>query len=53
MILLKASADLPMFIFAHSMGCLVTTTFLLNNPNLNLAGVVLNSGMLDGPKSLN
>lgn len=32
--------DKPAFLMGHSMGCLITQTFLLKNPNINLAGVI-------------
>jgi len=42
-----ARTDIPLFIYAHSMGCMVTQTFLIknkSNPDLkNLAGVIFNA----------
>ena len=40
---MKARTDKPLFIFAHSMGCAVTTTFLLRNPTLKVSGVILSA----------
>ena len=42
-VLIKARTDKPLFIFGHSMGGLVTTTFLLRNPNLKISGVILSA----------
>lgn len=38
--------DLPLFIYAHSMGGLVVTTYLFNNSGLNIAGVILSAPLL-------
>lgn len=32
--------ELPVFFYGHSMGCLITSTFLMNNPGLNISGVI-------------
>jgi len=42
-ILSKARTDKPLFLYGHSMGALVTTTFLLKNPTLKIAGVILSA----------
>lgn len=34
---------LPAFLYAHSMGCIVTNTFLLRNPGLKIAGVIFSA----------
>mgnify|MGYP001022778545 CR=1 FL=1 len=39
----EVRSDLPLFIQAHSMGCLVTVTFLINNPNIKIEGVIAGS----------
>lgn len=39
----QLNSDLPCFIQAHSMGCLSTTTFLINNPHLKIAGFIAGS----------
>ena len=39
-VLLQARTDKPLFLCAHSMGCLVTATFLLKNPNLKISGII-------------
>eukprot|EP00357_Protocruzia_adherens_P007360 CAMPEP_0114975584 /NCGR_PEP_ID=MMETSP0216-20121206/2188_1 /TAXON_ID=223996 /ORGANISM="Protocruzia adherens, Strain Boccale" /LENGTH=278 /DNA_ID=CAMNT_0002336397 /DNA_START=30 /DNA_END=863 /DNA_ORIENTATION=+ len=36
----KCPTDLPLYLLAHSMGGLVIASFLVNNPNLSLAGVI-------------
>eukprot|EP00357_Protocruzia_adherens_P008658 CAMPEP_0115042328 /NCGR_PEP_ID=MMETSP0216-20121206/46206_1 /TAXON_ID=223996 /ORGANISM="Protocruzia adherens, Strain Boccale" /LENGTH=275 /DNA_ID=CAMNT_0002424433 /DNA_START=27 /DNA_END=850 /DNA_ORIENTATION=+ len=35
-----SQTDLPLYLLAHSMGGLVIASFLVNNPNLSLAGVI-------------
>ena len=37
---MKARTDKPLFLYGHSMGCLVTATFLLRNPGLKISGVI-------------
>jgi alpha-beta hydrolase superfamily lysophospholipase len=39
----RISPDLPLFIQAHSMGCLATATFLINNQQINVQGLILGS----------
>lgn len=39
--------DKPCFLYAHSMGALVTVSFLQKNPHLNIAGVILNGPFLE------
>ena len=49
----QVDSKLPCFIQAHSMGCLCTATFLINNPDLKIAGVIVGSpfwGFGDGHK---
>ena len=36
----KIRDDKPCFLVGHSMGCMNNQTFLIQNPNLNLAGVI-------------
>lgn len=38
-----ADPSIPCFIQAHSMGCLDTVNFLINNPQLKIAGVIAGS----------
>ena len=52
LILLQVNQDFPLFLFGHSMGCLVIATFLLNNPNTKVAGVIFNSGLLSRPQTV-
>jgi len=35
--------NIPSFLYGNSMGCLVINTFLLNNPDLKLQGVIFGS----------
>ena len=37
--------DLPCFIYGHSLGGLLVTTMLINNPHLNFSGVIISSPM--------
>ena len=48
-VLKKVDPELPLFILGHSMGGLITTSFLLNNPHVNLAGVVQSAPLLGIP----
>lgn len=50
-LLRQVNPDLPLFIYAHSMGGLTVTTFLTNNPNLNVSGVILSAPFLGMNKS--
>lgn len=45
--------DLPLYIYGHSMGGLTITSFLVNNPQLNIAGVILSAPMLGFNESIN
>ena len=40
MMINKFRDDKPAFIIGHSMGCKITQTFLIRNPDVNLAGVI-------------
>lgn len=42
----QANPNLPLFIYGHSMGGLTVTTYLINNPYLNIAGVVLSAPLM-------
>lgn len=46
-VLKEANPTLPLFIYGHSMGGLTLTTFLTNNPHLNIAGVILSAPLLE------
>ena len=39
----EVNDQIPCFVQAHSMGCLVITTMIVNNPTLNFAGCILGS----------
>ena len=43
----KANRNLPLFIFAHSMGAALIVSLLVRNPGLNISGVVLSSPLID------
>ena len=40
------SPSLPLFLYGHSMGGLTLVSFLINNNNLNIAGVILSAPFL-------
>lgn len=44
-LLREVRPDLPCFVWGHSMGGLVVTTLLLNNPTLNIAGAVITGSL--------
>ena len=43
----KLDPALPTFVFGHSMGGFNVATFLMQNPNLNIAGAMLSAPMFD------
>jgi len=45
-LLKQANPKLPLFIYGHSMGGLTVTTYLLNNTDLNISGVILSAPLL-------
>jgi acylglycerol lipase len=45
-LLKQCDPKLPLFLYAHSMGGLTVTTYLLNNPNLKVSGVILSAPLL-------
>jgi alpha-beta hydrolase superfamily lysophospholipase len=45
-LLQMVNPKLPLFIYGHSMGGLTILTYLMNNPDLNIAGVVLSAPFL-------
>lgn len=49
----EVDPDLPLFLYAHSMGTLITLNFLINNPNLNISGVILQAPLTSNPKHVN
>ena len=46
-LLQQCSADLPLYLYGHSMGGLTIFSYLLNNPNLTISGVILSAPFLD------
>ena len=46
-LLKEVNPVLPLFIYGHSMGGLSIATYLTNNPNLNIAGVVMSAPLLE------
>ncbi|CAI2366427.1 unnamed protein product [Moneuplotes crassus] len=53
MLLLKeVDTDIPLFVYAHSMGCMVLLSFLMNNPGLNISGVILVAPLTSPPKNV-
>jgi lysophospholipase len=51
-LLKEVDADIPLFLMAHSMGCMITTSFLMNNPDLNISGVILQAPLTGPPKNV-
>lgn len=45
LLLRQASRNLPLFIYGHGMGAGLVASLLIKNPYLNIAGVILTSGM--------
>lgn len=43
----QVKPNLPLFIYGHSMGGLTITSFLINNYNLNISGVLLSAPFLN------
>ena len=39
--------ELPAFIYAHSMGTMITTPLLMNNPTLNISGYVMSAPAME------
>jgi alpha-beta hydrolase superfamily lysophospholipase len=46
----QANRNLPLFIYAHSMGASILTSLLIRNPYLHITGVILTSGLFAFPK---
>jgi alpha-beta hydrolase superfamily lysophospholipase len=44
--------DRPAFVIGHSMGCLINQTFIIQNPNINVAGVIHSAPFFRMPKHL-
>ena len=45
-LLKQANPNLPLFLYGHSMGGLTVLSYLLNNPDLNISGVILSAPFL-------
>jgi acylglycerol lipase len=52
LLLQQPRKDLPCFLWGHSMGGLLVTTLCINNPDLNLSGVIVSSPLFE-TKSMN
>lgn len=50
-LLTHANPDLPLFMYAHSMGGLITIKLILDRPEINISGCVITSPLLSLPKS--
>lgn len=48
----NARADLPLFIYAHSLGGLVTIKLLIDKPELNVSGCIITSPLLGLAKNM-
>jgi alpha-beta hydrolase superfamily lysophospholipase len=49
-LLKEVDAEIPLFLIAHSMGCMISSSFLMNNPDLNISGVILQAPLTGPPK---
>jgi alpha-beta hydrolase superfamily lysophospholipase len=45
----KARTNIPLFLYGHSMGGALTSKFLMNNPDLNVSGLVLSAPLFSLP----
>lgn len=45
----KANTNIPLFIYAHSLGALLTLSLLIDYPYLNVSGIILTSPFLGFP----
>ena len=52
LLLKEIDADIPLFVFAHSKGCMILTSFLMNNPDLKISGVVLIAPLTCPPENI-
>jgi acylglycerol lipase len=52
-LLRHASVELPCFLYGHSMGGGLILSLALNNPDINLAGIIATSALIDLPKDRN
>jgi alpha-beta hydrolase superfamily lysophospholipase len=52
-LLSQARPDLPLYIYGHSMGGLVTIKLLLDRPRLNISGCIITSPLLCMPRDRN
>ena len=43
----QADPTIPLYLYGHSMGGLSVTSYLLNNPALNISGVILSAPFLN------
>ncbi|CAG9321290.1 unnamed protein product [Blepharisma stoltei] len=51
LLLQQASPNLPCFLWGHSMGGLLATTIMINNPKLTIAGGILTSPFYKSPNA--
>jgi alpha-beta hydrolase superfamily lysophospholipase len=49
----QARQDLPLYIYAHSLGALVTFKLLVERPTINVSGVIITSPLFGFPKDRN
>jgi len=52
LLLKEIDSDIPLFVCGHSMGCMVLTSFLMNNPGLKISGVILNAPLTCAPNNV-
>ena len=51
-LLKEVDPELPLFLHAHSMGAMIAVSFLVNNPDLNISGVILQAPLISNPKHI-
>jgi alpha-beta hydrolase superfamily lysophospholipase len=49
-LLKESDPDIPLFLYSHSMGGLITFSFLMNNPDLNISGVISQAPVTASPE---
>jgi acylglycerol lipase len=51
-LLKQVNPKLPLFVLGHSMGGLTVSSFFINNPNLNISGLILSAPLLSFTEQL-
>jgi alpha-beta hydrolase superfamily lysophospholipase len=51
-LLKEVDSELPLFVYGHSMGALILTSFLMNNPEINVSGVIMSAPLTAPPPNV-